>query len=52
VEIRRFVLAGSIAYDDSSKTITATLAVPEPTSAVSLLGGLGLLAGLQRFRRR
>jgi len=27
------------------------LAVPEPGSLVSLLGGLGMLAGLQRFRR-
>jgi len=43
---------GSIAYDDSSKTITATLAIPEPASTVSLLGGLGLLTGLRRFRGR
>jgi fibronectin-binding autotransporter adhesin len=26
--------------------------VPEPGSAISLLGGFGMLAGLQRFRRR
>jgi hypothetical protein len=28
------------------------LAIPEPGSFVSLLGGFGMLAGLQRFRRR
>ena len=30
----------------------ALLAVPEPTSFVAVLSGLGMLCGLQRFRRR
>ncbi|RYD61678.1 MAG: PEP-CTERM sorting domain-containing protein [Verrucomicrobiaceae bacterium] len=35
-----------------TETIVELIAVPEPASAASLLGGLGMLLGLQRFRRR
>ena len=33
-------------------TLTALTAVPEPGSLVTIMSGLGMLAGLQRFRRK
>jgi autotransporter-associated beta strand protein len=38
--------------DTSSVGQVNLVVVPEPTAIVSLLGGVGMLAGLQRFRRR
>ena len=43
--------AGAVQAADAGNDVTLT-AIPEPGSAVSLLGGLGCLVGLQRFRRR
>jgi fibronectin-binding autotransporter adhesin len=62
-----FTYGGNVILDDQPLTVgeneftldynynnnsVALLAVPEPGSLFSLLGGCGLLAGLQRFRRR
>jgi len=38
--------------DTVNNDVNLTVVVPEPSSALSMLGGLGLLLGLQRFRHR
>ena len=38
-------------YNDGGNSVSL-VAVPEPSAAVALLGGFGLLVGLQRRRRR
>jgi|GEM_PF-5391871 len=40
-----------IDYNYSGGTQVALIAVPEPGALASLLGGMGMLVGLQRFRR-
>ena len=42
---------GTLVIDSANHDINL-LVVPEPGSVVSLFGGLGLLLGIQRFRRR
>lgn len=42
---------GTLAFGDNGNDLVLQV-VPEPGTLVSLLGGLGMLAGLQRFRRR
>lgn len=47
----------AVSYNATASSFTggtgiALMAVPEPTSLAALLGGMGMLAGLQRFRRR
>ncbi len=36
----------------SGNTVLLTVVVPEPSTYVALLGGIGMLTGLRRFRRR
>jgi autotransporter-associated beta strand protein len=42
----------AINYNDLGGTAVSLVVVPEPGIAVSLLGGFGMLVGLQRIRRR
>ncbi len=42
---------GTLSLGDSGRDVLLTVAVPEPGSLVSLLGGIGLIAGLRRRRR-
>jgi hypothetical protein len=42
----------AIDYNDLSNTAVSLVVVPEPGIAASLLGGFGMLVGLQRIRRR
>lgn len=42
----------TLGFSADGQDLVLTVAVPEPSTALSLFGGLGLLVGLQRFRRR
>jgi hypothetical protein len=43
---------GTLDFTAGSGHDIALLAIPEPNTAISLLGGFGVLLGLQRFRRQ
>ena len=43
---------GVVSYDLANNDLVLTAVIPEPGTAVSLVGGLASLLGLQRFRRR
>ncbi len=50
-----FMSAGQayqISYDGGAVTLTMVAAIPEPCTAVSLLGGLGILLGMRRRSAR
>ncbi len=54
-DIGTFIAGGNqytIDYNDLGGTAVSLVVVPEPGIAASLLGGFGMLVGLQRIRRR
>ncbi len=43
---------GTLVFDSTNNDINLVVVVPEPSAITGLLGGLGMLLGLQRLRRR